>query len=130
MIDVDQFKPYNDTFGHPAGDAALRTLAQILQNNARDHDVVARYGGEEFALILPGTDGRGARRVCERLRGRIADRHWPLRPVTASFGVASLTPATLNGAQLLDEADRALYMSKRHCRNCVTHFDESVALAV
>jgi two-component system chemotaxis response regulator CheY len=130
MIDVDQFKAYNDTFGHPAGDAILSTLAEILLENTREPDLVARYGGEEFVILLPGTDGPGARFVCERIRTVIERHHWPLRPITASFGAASMEPGTLEAAQLINEADQALYQSKRRGRNRVTHFQELVATSL
>src|SRR5262249_12568802 len=68
MLDVDQFKPYNDVYGHPAGDLVLTDLATALSANARDHDLVARYGGEEFVIMLPGTGAEAARIFCERIR--------------------------------------------------------------
>ncbi len=71
MLDVDQFKSFNDTFGHPAGDEVLREVAKILRSCVRDHDVVARYGGEEFAVLLPSTDVDGSRALGERLRDAI-----------------------------------------------------------
>ena len=68
MLDVDHFKQYNDTFGHPAGDQVLRTVAATLSQNVREHDVVARYGGEEFVVVLPATDAHPALELAERLR--------------------------------------------------------------
>jgi len=130
MLDVDQFKAYNDTFGHPAGDEILSNLAGMLLKNSREHDLVARYGGEEFVILLPGTDPLGARLVCERIRTVIERYNWRLRPITASFGIATLGPGTLNGAQLVNEADQALYQSKRRGRNRVTHFHDVAATAV
>jgi diguanylate cyclase (GGDEF)-like protein len=124
MLDVDQFKPYNDLYGHPAGDGVLVELAQTLLANARAHDLVARYGGEEFVILLPGTDADAARVFCERVRAKIAGRPWPLRPITASLGFSTTTSTTLSPAQLIDEADRALYHSKELGRNRVTHFPE------
>jgi diguanylate cyclase (GGDEF)-like protein len=130
MIDVDHFKHYNDTYGHPAGDAALADLGRLLRDNARDHDVVARYGGEEFVILLAATDASSALTVCERLRSLIETRPWPLRPITASFGIATLSHRSLNPMHLVDEADRALYASKHAGRNRVTHFeDASTAVA-
>ena len=85
LIDVDQFKAYNDTFGHPAGDAVLIQVAKILSDTARETDVVARYGGEEFVVILRGADAQDARSVGERFRGAIAEAQWPKRPITVSI---------------------------------------------
>ena len=100
MLDVDHFKQYNDAFGHPAGDEVLRDLARVLHESVRDHDLVARYGGEEFVLLLPLTDADRALIVGERIRAAIAGRSWPLRPITASLGVATTGPdvATLGAA--------------------------------
>jgi diguanylate cyclase (GGDEF)-like protein len=124
LLDVDRFKAYNDKFGHQAGDEALRTVAGVLRAGARVHDVVARYGGEELALILPATDTSGALVVAERLRGAIASRRWPLRPITASLGVATTAPGASSPASLVEEADRALYHSKQRGRNRVTHYED------
>lgn len=122
LLDIDQFKPYNDTYGHPAGDEALVAIAQILRENVRMSDVPARYGGEEFALLLPGTDAQGALEVAERVRRATQTYSWPYRRITASFGVATLGPGTETPRALVEQADRALYWSKAGGRDCVTHF--------
>jgi diguanylate cyclase (GGDEF)-like protein/PAS domain S-box-containing protein len=125
MLDVDQFKPYNDTYGHPAGDEVLRAIAAILRRNVRGHDVVARYGGEEFAVIQPATDASAGRVLAERLRAALESHAWPLRAVTASFGVATTVPgADVPLDALVRDADRALYHSKGAGRNRVTHAGE------
>jgi diguanylate cyclase (GGDEF)-like protein len=124
MLDVDHFKAYNDAHGHPAGDEALRAVATILRQGVRQYDTVARYGGEEFAILLPATDADAARALAERLRAAIAGHAWPLRRVTASFGVATMTPGTTTASALLDAADGALYQSKRRGRNQVHHHDD------
>lgn len=121
MLDADEFKPYNDAFGHPAGDEALRVLAGALRENVRDHDLVARYGGEEFALLLPATDEAAGRSIGERIRLAVAGVAWPLRPVTASLGVAHTSPLVSTSEVLLSLADQALYHSKATGRNRVTH---------
>ncbi len=121
LLDVDHFKSYNDTFGHPAGDDLLRTLAELLRREIREHDVVARYGGEEFILLLPATDAEGGCWLADRLRKAIETYDWPLRPVTSSFGVATTSHATPEPASLVEAADRALYQSKRLGRNRVMH---------
>lgn len=121
LLDVDWFKQYNDTFGHPAGDDVLKQVASLLCEEARASDFVARYGGEEFVVVLPHTDADGGRRMAERFRIAIQAATWPERTVTASFGVASLTPLTVQQGDMMAEADKALYHSKAAGRNCVTH---------
>ncbi len=96
LLDVDAFKPYNDTFGHPAGDDVLRQFAHILKTNARGTDFVARYGGEEFVAILPHTGRTAAYECAERFRNAIQNASWPMRAITASFGVATFDSATAN----------------------------------
>ncbi len=121
MLDVDQFKPFNDTFGHPAGDDVLREVARLLRDNVRDHDVVARYGGEEFAVLLPASDVEASRALAERLRGAIERHSWPLRPITISLGASTMTPRVARPIALIEQADRSLYHSKAEGRNLVTH---------
>ncbi|MBV9864204.1 MAG: diguanylate cyclase [Abitibacteriaceae bacterium] len=124
MLDVDKFKAYNDTFGHPAGDGVLQQVAQLLLENIRDTDFVARYGGEEFVVLLPNTDYPYANFLAERLRIAIEEATWQGAPVTASFGIATLTPQLNNSAALIAAADKALYYSKANGRNRVTHIQE------
>ena len=126
MLDVDHFKAYNDTFGHPAGDAVLRQVSLLLQADVRDHDIVARYGGEEFAVLLPATSQDDALVVAERLCASVASFAWSERPVRVSVGVSTYDPAASPPlaeapGELLDEADAALYSSKQWGRNRVTH---------
>ncbi len=125
LLDVDHFKQYNDTFGHPAGDVVLRSVAQALGSTARDTDVAARYGGEEFVLILPQTEEAGALVIAERIRTVIAEGEWELRPVTVSVGVATLSLDTPTPDSLTACADKALYYSKEAGRNRVTHGNPS-----
>lgn len=134
LLDVDHFKAYNDDFGHPAGDVVLRQLAHILNENARVSDIVgrprvargrtectiARHGGEEFAIIMPHADANAAMKAAERLRAAILRAEWPNRAVTASFGIASLSPKFGDSPALIDAADRALYRSKKRGRNRVS----------
>jgi diguanylate cyclase (GGDEF)-like protein len=121
MLDVDHFKGLNDTYGHQAGDEVLRTMGRLLTSNSRNTDFVARFGGEEFAVILVDTDKAAAREAAERLRMRIESEPWPHRAVTASIGVASWGPGASNATDLIDQADEALYFSKKHGRNRATH---------
>lgn len=132
MLDVDDFKAYNDTLGHPAGDAVLRQVALLLQENVRDHDVVARYGGEEFAVLLPATAQGDGVVVALRLREAVEAFAWTGRPVRVSVGVSTYDPAAspplaATPGELLDEADAALYRSKQQGRNRVTHAREMPA---
>jgi diguanylate cyclase (GGDEF)-like protein/PAS domain S-box-containing protein len=120
LLDVDQFKQFNDNFGHPAGDEVLRQIARILQSCVRNEDLVARYGGEEFVLILPSTDVHGAAVIAERCRAAVESAEWPHRQVTASFGAAMLTVTMETPAQLIVAADSALYDAKHSGRNRVS----------
>ena len=129
LMDVDDFKAFNDQFGHPAGDAVLKATAATLQQTVRSIDMVARYGGEEFAVILPDTDEAGAMALAERFRQAIADHPWKKRAVTVSVGAATLTPLTADADELLRDADRALYESKNAGRNRVRHGSGVVPLA-
>ncbi len=122
LIDVDCFKAYNDTYGHPAGDQVLKQVGQILQSNIRAADFAARYGGEEFVIILPHTGLAGACQMAENLRAALEQACWPERAITASFGVATWTPEAANATALVAQADEALYLSKRSGRNRVSHF--------
>jgi diguanylate cyclase (GGDEF)-like protein len=119
MIDIDNFKGYNDAHGHPAGDAALQAVASILEGQSRSTDLVARYGGEEFVVVLPSTDHDGAAMLGERFRRSIERADWPHGVVTISVGLASAIGAGVNGTTLLDAADAALYRAKAAGRNAV-----------
>ena len=123
LLDVDRFKSYNDSFGHPAGDDVLRRVAKILQECTRGTDCVARYGGEEFVVVMPHTDAMGALEVTERVRQGIEKDAWPHRAVTASFGVATLHADTDSPRELVSAADEALYRSKQAGRNRMSHAD-------
>jgi diguanylate cyclase (GGDEF)-like protein/PAS domain S-box-containing protein len=120
LLDIDHFKPYNDTFGHPRGDGVLRAMGRLLRLSLRATDFAARYGGEEFAIILPNTDRAGSLVVAEQLRRTIEDASWDDRAITASIGVATLGGEITTAEELVDFADRALYRSKQGGRNQVT----------
>jgi diguanylate cyclase (GGDEF)-like protein/PAS domain S-box-containing protein len=127
MIDVDHFKSYNDEFGHPAGDACLRLVAQIMAAEMqRSGDLAARYGGEEFAMLLPNTDAAGCARIGDRIRRAIRDAglvhtsNHESGCVTASLGGAACRPAlerTAGVTSLVEAADQALYAAKEAGRN-------------
>jgi diguanylate cyclase (GGDEF)-like protein len=133
LCDVDYFKQYNDTYGHPAGDACLMSMAAALQRSLKRHpDSLARYGGEEFGIILPNTDQAGAIAVVEAMQGAIASlsmehrTHLSCPWVTLSFGITSLVPSFQTSPQmLLDQADQALYEGKAAGRNCYSLFSGS-----
>ena len=126
MIDVDNFKGFNDAYGHPAGDARLKQLAAVLRANLRRLDVPARYGGEEFAVILPETHLTPALIVAERLRdacARAALDAQPHSPLTISLGLAVAPLHATTAAELLDAADQALYRAKHAGKNQVSVYD-------
>jgi diguanylate cyclase (GGDEF)-like protein len=124
LLDIDHFKDFNDTFGHPAGDAALRTLAQALRATCREHELAARFGGEEFAVVLLGASRDEARASAERIRAALRESPWAHRPLTASFGIATSGLSKVSIAELVEQADAALYFSKQRGRDRITHHDE------
>jgi diguanylate cyclase (GGDEF)-like protein len=123
MVDVDHFKKYNDTYGHPEGDVLLKKVGEILQSSLRTNDFAARYGGEEFLILLPDQDQKGAMEVAERIRQRIAteteDKANQRKAVTASLGVATFPESGRTADLLLVNADAALYKAKNNGRNRV-----------
>ncbi len=127
LLDLDRFKQINDTFGHPTGDRVLTELADLLHRCVREVDVVSRYGGEEFGLLLPMTDAAGAELVAERIRNRVAEHVFDAEirrlRLTCSLGVASIGPSVSSARELIEFADRALYLAKRTGRNRVCRFD-------
>ena len=127
MLDVDKFKQFNDSFGHPAGDEVLKRVANLLRDKARETDIVARYGGEEFIVILPNTGEEASTIFAERLRIALEDDHWPLRPVTASVGAATMKATYETPDDLVSAADKALYASKENGRNRITHANSDKA---
>jgi diguanylate cyclase (GGDEF)-like protein len=122
LLDIDHFKQINDDYGHPAGDAVLITIAELLRDNTRQIDVVGRWGGEEFLIICPQTDQAGARKLAEHLRQTIAHTAFPkARPVTASFGLTTYQLGDLVN-EMITRADHALYAAKQAGRNRVASF--------
>jgi diguanylate cyclase (GGDEF)-like protein len=117
MADVDEFKKYNDAFGHPAGDEVLRKVASILLASTRAVDCTARYGGEEFAVLLTDTVGEGALQVAERIRARVAAEEFPGRKITISIGMAEFPVHGHSAEAVISRADEALYAAKRAGRN-------------
>jgi diguanylate cyclase (GGDEF)-like protein len=120
LLDIDNFKEVNDTYGHDAGDEAIRRLALTLQAGTRGIDLAARIGGEEFAVILPETEFEGGVDVAERLRVAIRETEIPLvGRITASFGVGEFPLCAATGRELVTLADAALYDAKRQGRDRV-----------
>lgn len=127
LLDLDQFRAFNDTFGAPAGDAALQTVARLLKGTARGTDFVARFSGEKFALLLPGTDQEGAKVFAERVRTVVEEGPWVKRALTASVGASTLSrthkgntdKTGFNAEELINAADAALFQCKKNGRNCV-----------
>ena len=119
MADVDEFKKYNDAFGHPAGDEVLKKVATILLNSTRSVDCTARYGGEEFAVLLTGTSGEVANEVAERIRARVEAQQFAGRKITLSIGIAEFPENGQTADEVISNADEALYAAKRGGRNRV-----------
>ncbi len=113
MVDVDLFKRYNDEYGHPAGDIALKRVAAIMREASRDVDFVARYGGEEVLIVMPETEVDGATEFAERIRKKIASEKLPDGAITVSMGVSAFPMHGDAPEQLIAEADAALYLAKR-----------------
>jgi diguanylate cyclase (GGDEF)-like protein len=124
LIDIDFFKKINDTYGHPVGDLVLKKVAGIIQKTVRNIDIPARYGGEEFAVVLAGTDEKGAMNMAERLRKTIMDKKFTADQhtfnVTVSIGISTNAKDVKKKEELVDRADKALYTAKENGRNqCV-----------
>ncbi len=125
IFDVDDFKHYNDTNGHMAGNRALAKLAQIFKSSIRDVDILCRYGGEEFALILPETNKEGAWVISERIRKKVLRHKFPkeelqpLKDFSISGGVATLHVDAETGGDLMHKADQALYRAKARGKNMI-----------
>ncbi len=126
MCDVDNFKPYNDTYGHPAGDEVLKEVAAVMRETVREGDLVARYGGEEFAAILPQTDSAHARIVAGRIREAVRRHGFAHRDVTLSIGAAEYSIDGSDAETLIFRADQALFAAKRAGRDRVV-FVQDVA---
>jgi diguanylate cyclase (GGDEF)-like protein len=127
-VDIDYFKKFNDTYGHQAGDAVLRQVAQTLKKNSRTTDIVCRYGGEEMSIILPNTTAEEAMYSASRIHKAIEERNFQLNAtetgkVTISVGVATFPNNAETAQDLIEFADKGLYYAKEHGRNQVVKFD-------
>jgi len=119
MIDVDNFKKFNDCFGHQAGDEALKSVSKILKDSSRKIDIVSRYGGEEFTLILPFSNKEEASLIGERIRKNVEKSSFLNHEFTVSVGVSSFPHDGLDKEKLIEKADFALYKAKRRGKNRV-----------
>ncbi len=134
MMDIDHFKTYNDTYGHVAGDLALKEIANLIRVSVRENDIVARYGGEEFAIILPMTNASGARIVAERIRQSaetcrfLGDVNLPQVTITVSLGISSFNPHLSSREELIRQADDALYTAKEGGRNRTVIYPKALEL--
>jgi diguanylate cyclase (GGDEF)-like protein len=132
MIDIDDFKQYNDRSGHQAGDLALQITAHALKGALRSADVASRYGGEEFCILLPQTPLTEAGVIAERIRERIEQTSYPhaktqpLGAVTISIGVATFSPFINTAEQIIWAADRALYDAKSQGKNKIAFYQDAV----
>ncbi len=124
LIDIDFFKKFNDNYGHQAGDAVLKQVAELLKKSVRNSDIVARYGGEEMAIILPNTDFEHGIAAAEKICAKVAQTPFHLNPklvknVTISLGVATFPEHGQTPAELIEHSDKGLYKAKENGRNQV-----------
>ncbi|MGP3699435.1 GGDEF domain-containing protein, partial [Rhodobacter sp. NSM] len=122
LFDIDDFKAFNDTYGHPAGDRVLRSVGRCTRSTIRRSDIFGRVGGDEFAIVLPDTSLAEAERLMERLRRRLGAIRLVEAPhvaVTASFGLAAVRDPDATARSLMKSADKALYAAKAHGKNAI-----------
>ncbi len=132
MADIDFFKSFNDIYGHYIGDQVIQIVAKIFQSSLRPSDLICRYGGEEFCIFLTDLKTEEVSEVCERIRKTIEEtgsqsiRTVKVKPITISFGIASINSGANSVENLIDYADSALYISKESGRNQITHWTSSL----
>ena len=125
MLDIDNFKDWNDTYGHQVGDGLLRDVARVIQDCSREGDLVGRYGGDEFVVVLPGRNAEQAQAYAERVRIRVEELGAVMAEVSydlnlsVSLGVAAVNSYPVESGPLMFRADHALYRAKRRGRNRV-----------
>jgi two-component system cell cycle response regulator len=127
MIDIDDFKKYNDIYGHSAGDVLLQDLAQVIRKSVREIDLVARYGGDEFAIVLPYSDGQGGLRIAQRVERAIQTHDFSDRiaagktKVTVSMGIAGYPWDAFQAKEIIQIADQRLYSAKQKGKNQISN---------
>ncbi len=119
MLDLDHFKPFNDTFGHDVGDALLRQLAQVMREKLRKSDISCRYGGDEFVLVLPDSSVADTQQRMEQICVVMKEKQIRLDTITVSAGIAAASEKCSTAAELLQAADMAMYAAKQAGRNRV-----------
>ena len=124
MVDIDKFKLINDNHGHATGDEVLICVANLLQSRVREKDVVCRYGGEEFSILLPNTSIHQACVVAEQIRTAIEELNPAGLTITTSIGVSALSEKPESPEDMLEQADKCLYVAKRNGRNQVVRWDD------
>lgn len=131
ILDVDHFKKFNDTYGHPEGDRALKTVSRLIESNVREVDIPARYGGEEFVVICPEKDGEGSVVPANRIRTAIESYDFRIAgervPITISLGIACYPDNARSKSELIVCADTALYYSKENGRNQASLYNSSMS---
>ena len=130
MMDIDNFKSINDTYGHPVGDQVLREIANCIQQTVRKIDIASRYGGEEFTVILPETCINDAKIIAERIRKNISKIKINVKDdificPTVSIGMSEYPSCALDEQTLIELADVALYNSKNNGKNCICEYNPS-----
>ena len=128
LMDLDDLKAINDSYGHRAGDSALSSVGTVISQTLRKVDISARYGGDEFSVILPNTDKRGSLIVAEKIRSSLKKIPLKLKgqevTLTLSIGIATYPDNGTTREDLIEKADRALYESKNEGKDKVTHFED------
>jgi len=128
MIDIDNFKSFNDKFGHLAGDVIIREISAIIKQNLRQVDLVGRLGGDELAVVLVETDRNGAvfaaQRICQTVEKKIIRAYDERLKVTISIGIAESSPGSLKAQSIMEKADRALYQAKADGRNRISVYGQ------